>query len=424
MFGRLRLYCVWTALLFLPRLHAQTLEEAWQVALQNHDGLKAMQASTRAAQQQLQAEQAQRLPSLHFGAGYTQFSDSLGAQTQINQQNFQFNTAQAGTARVQALASVPLFTSGRIGHNIQAAQASLCASEAGQESQAVTLKLNVAQNYFAVLRAQGQLDAAQQNLAAHAEHQRVVELRFTQGLVAKNETLSAALASIEAHQQLLHSQNALDIAWAHYNQLLNRPLNERISLQTYTPQLPVGSLETLTDTALKQRYELQNLAEQMSALENKASSVQAELLPQLALNGGYSYQENRYQVNQALWQAGVELQWQLDAQTPHKRAALNEQVATLTAQRADLAAQIRVQVRAAWLESEEMRQRIALNASGLAQALENYRLCTERYAQNLLSHSEVLTALSLVSKARADAQAAHYDYALAVLNLRRAAELL
>lgn len=50
---------------------AQTLEQAWAVALQVDHSLKAVSENSAMAEQQLQAAQAARLPGLLVAAGYT-----------------------------------------------------------------------------------------------------------------------------------------------------------------------------------------------------------------------------------------------------------------------------------------------------------------------------------------------------------------
>jgi outer membrane protein TolC len=325
---------------------------------------------------------------------------------------------------VRAIASVPLFTSGRISHNVDAAQANVQASQANQASTSSELKLQITQSYLNVLRAQSALTLAQQTVESLQAHAHEVEQRYQQGLVAKNDALAASVAQLNASQTVMQATNQLDYAKSHYNQLLNRQLTTAVNLEPYQPKLPQGSLDNLTQTAIANRYELLALAKQMNALSEQASGVKAELLPQVALNSGYAYQENRYQANQGLWQAGVEMQWKLDASTTPRAAALSKQLAALKEQREDLANQISLQVRSAWLETQETEQRIKVTAQTITQSQENYRITKDRYAQGLATHSEVLQAQALNSQSQDANNNAHYDYALAISRLRRAVELL
>lgn len=409
---------------YLNSVNAESLETAWLSALHDNHSIKAAQATASASEQQLQAAQSQRLPSLNVSGGYSQFSAPLAARTDIAGQAYQFNTAPAGSSKVQAIASVPLFTSGRISHNIDAAEASLQASQANEASTISAIKLQIAESYIAVLRAQSAEQVARQHLSSLTTHAQEVAQRYEQGLVAKNDALAANVARLNAEQTLMQVSNQLDYAKSHYNQLLNRPLSAQVTLENLKPQLPTGTLENLTQSALAGRFELQVLAGEMASLSQQSGSVKAELLPQVALNSGYVYQENRYQANQGLWLAGVDVQWKLDASVSHKGDALSKQLAALKEQREDLANQISLQVRQIWLDIQESQQRIKVTEQAIAQAEENYRISNERYQQGLITHSELLQAEDLKTNSLDNHNNAHYDYSLAVLRLRRAVEML
>ena len=92
---------------------AETLEDAWNSAVDNNHQIKSAKADTSASEQQLYSAKGQRLPELNVGSGYTQFSETQAAKADFQGQSGQFNTYQAGSVKAQAIASVPIFTSGR-----------------------------------------------------------------------------------------------------------------------------------------------------------------------------------------------------------------------------------------------------------------------------------------------------------------------
>ena len=102
---------------------AETLGDAWTSAINNNHQIKSAKADTSASEQQLHSAEGQRLPDINVSSGYTRYSETPAAKTQIAGQTAMFSTAQAGSVKAQAIASVPIFTSGRIGHNIDAAEA-------------------------------------------------------------------------------------------------------------------------------------------------------------------------------------------------------------------------------------------------------------------------------------------------------------
>ena len=127
-------------------------------------------------------------------------------------------------------ASLPLFTSGRIGSSIDAAGASLSASQHEETKTVSDIKLNVAEAYVASLRAGRGIEVAESAVSSLTAHASDVGHFFEQGVVAKNDLLAAQVALSDARQQAIRSRNALDIAHASYNRLLHRPLDQAVMI--------------------------------------------------------------------------------------------------------------------------------------------------------------------------------------------------
>jgi len=404
---------------------AETLEGAWRIALENNHQIKEAVADTSASAQQLKAAEGQRLPELNVGSGYTQFSETPAAKANFGGQSGQFNTSQAGSVKAQAIASIPLFTSGRISHSINAAEAALQAAQHNEISSELTVKMQVCEAYVNVLRIEGALQVVQSHIESLAAHQKDVQNLFDSGVVAKNDLLAANVELANAQQLVLKTSNQLDSAQAHYNQLLDRQLTEVVKLKPLFPPLLPGTLPELSNTALTQRPELIVLTQQIEALEQQAQSVKAGSLPQVAINGGYQYQENRYQAFQGLWMVNVGVQWKVfDGSTGHSSDAISSQALALKEQREELTSMISLQVRQAWLDSQEAQQRIAVTKQAIAQADENMKVTTDRYQQGFATNTEVLQAEDLRTKTYDNFNNASYDAALAGLHLRRAVGVL
>ncbi len=404
---------------------AETLEDAWSAAVDNNHQIKSAKADTSASEQQLYSAQGQRLPELNVGSGYTQFSETQAAKANFQGQTGQFNTYQAGSVKAQAIASLPLFTSGRISHSINSAEASLQAAQHNEISSVLTIKMQVSEAYVTVLRMEGVLQVAQSHVDSLTSHNKDVKNLYDQGVVAKNDLLAANVELANAQQLVTQASNQLDIARAHYNQLLNRNLADEVHLIPQFPKTPQGTLTELSNNALTQRPELIVLAQQIEALQQLAQSVKAGTLPQVAVNGGYQYQENRYQVYQGLWMVNIGMQWKLfDGSTGHSSDAINRQAISLKEQRDDLGSMISLQVRQAWLDIQEAKKRIEVTQQAIAQADENMKVTTDRYQQGLSTNTEVLKAEDLRTKTHDNFNNASYDAALASLRLRRAVGIL
>ncbi len=408
-------------LLFTLNANAENLDDAWVAALNSNHQIKAAQANTDVSQEQLQAVEGQNLPDLNVGTGYTQYNETPSAKTSIEGKATQFSMQQMGSVKTQAMATLPIYTSGKITHNINAAQATLDATQASEQVAALNLKMQVADSYIAVLRLEDAVQVAQSHIHSLESHQKDVKNLFEQGVVAKNDVLAADVELLNAKQLLLQAANVYDNAKARYNQLLTRPLTARVELAKQIPELPKITLENLNQSALNQRPELVVLNEQIESLHEQTKAMKAGLMPQVALNGGYQYQQNRYQAYEGLWQANVGVDWKLyDGSTNHKGEALEKQALALKEQHEELSGQILLQIRQAWLDSQETQQRLQVAKQTIVQADENLKVTTDRYQQGLATHTEVIQAEDLRTITHNNLNNANYDFALAGLRIKRA----
>ena len=408
-------------LLFTINAHAETLDDAWATALNTNHQIKTAQANTDVSQEQLQAAEGQNLPDLNVGSSYTQYNETPSAKTNIGGKSAQFAMQQDGSVRAQAMASLPIYTSGKITHNINAAQANLDATQANEKVAALNLKMQVADSYVAVLRLEDAVQVAQSHIQSLESHAKDVKNLFEQGVVAKNDVLAADVELLNAKQLLLQAANVYDNAKARYNQLLTRQLTAKVELAKNFPEPSKLTLENLNQSALNQRPELLVLNEQIEALHEQMQAMKANLMPQVALNGGYQYQQNRYQAYEGLWQANVGVDWKLyDGSTNHKGEALEKQALALKEQHEELSGQILLEVRQIWLDTQEAQQRLQVAKQAIMQADENLKVSTDRYQQGLATHTEVIQAEDLRTKTHNNLNNATYDVALATLRLKRA----
>jgi outer membrane protein len=408
-------------LLFTLNAEAENLDDAWAAALNSNHKIKTAQANTDVSQAQLQAAEGQNLPDLNVGTGYTQYNETPSAKTNIEGKSAQFAMQQMGSVKAQAMASLPIYTSGKITHNINAAQATLDATQASEQVAALNLKMQVADSYIAVLRLEDAVQVAQSHIHSLESHQKDVKNLFEQGVVAKNDVLAADVELLNAQQLLLQAANVYDNAKARYNQLLTRPLTAKVELAKQIPELPKTTLDNLNQSALNQRPELLVLNEQIKSLHEQTRAMKAGLMPQVALNGGYQYQQNHYQAYEGLWQANVGVDWKLyDGSTNHKGEALEKQALVLKEQHEELSGQILLQVRQAWFDTQETQQRLQVAKQTIVQADENLKVTTDRYQQGLATHTEVIQAEDLRTKTHNYLNNANYDFALAGLHLRHA----
>lgn len=410
---------------------AETLGDAWAAAADYDLGLKAAESRVASAEESLLSARAQRLPSVSAASTVMRWDEvpafvfgGVGVPGQLPL--FDGRTTTLSMASV----SVPIYTGGRVGNGIDAADAALAARRGEAASLSQQTKLDVAAAYIAVLRAERALDAIESNVAALEAHARNVNDMFEVGQVPRNDYLAAAVSLADAQQRELVARHALEVARAAYNRRLGRPLTAAVMLD---PTLPSAASaidgtapEALTELALGQRRELAAASAAAEALSAQSESARAATRPQLFLTGAYTALDNEFLNEDAYWTVGVGIQWSFfdSGRTRHAAAALSREAAALTQERADLETLIALQIREARLGLDAARERIRVSEQAVAQAEENLRVASDRYRNGEGANTEVLDAEALRTLSRSNYDNAIYDAAYAEFALARAVGIL
>lgn len=405
-------------------IQAETLEDAWNTALAADQRVQAAHRQTDSAKQQLASAKAERLPNLRVKGGYTILDNEPAFSVDIPGLAInELPMAEDQSLAYQATASLPLFTSGRISRGIDAAGAGLKAAEADTVRMVLDLKLEVAEAYVVVLRVRRAVEVAEANVVSLSSHASDVENLFDQGMVARNDLLAARVALADARQNALKVRNRLDIAQSAYNRLLGRPLTRSTVLDDLSAQPDAQvDVDELTRKALANRPELDILKQQAQALKHQAALARTTSLPQVALDGGYRFQENKYQVHEGAWSASLGLRWDIFDRgiSRHKAKSLLEQAQAHLHLRDDLSSRIALGVRKPWLDSKETQKRIIVTKAALEQAEENLQVTKDRYRSGLGTNTEVLDAETLRTNSYNSYHNALYDNVLAQFRLRHA----
>jgi outer membrane protein TolC len=405
---------------------AESLDDAWQLALQQDRGFASLESRTDAAKLEAEAARAQRWPVLAVGGGYTWLDDSPAFDFSftglpvVPPPLFPGDEFLMGSATL----TLPVFTGGRISSGIAAAEARSRGADAQLEGARQDLKLAVADSYVGVLRTERALSVAESNVTSLEALATDVNLMFERELVPKNELLAVQVALADARQNRLRAANAAELARADYNRRLGQPLDRQVEVVEVLPEpqaLP-QDLDSLIAIAHEQRTELGALDEQGEAYGQLARSERSRVLPQVSVTGSYSYLENGFLDDEEFLYAGVGVQWALfdGGQSRKRAAALERSKRAVQEQREDLQSLIALQVRQAWLEVEETRQRVAVTADAADQSEENLRIARERYGVGLGTQTQLLEAETLRVQALTNRDNARLDAGLARLKLARA----
>ncbi len=417
-------FLIWTSTSF-----AESIEDAWRISLDNDFRLKAAAESTAAAEEYLSAAKSVRMPALKGEATYARLNTTPEAE--ITLPHLPVLTSpllKDDTFLISQLAvSIPVFTSGRISHSIDSAAYTVKANREDAFKTIQDIKLQVAEAYVSVLRALKLLEVAQSNVRSLTAHETDVARMFQEGLVSKNDILAVSVALVDARQMTLQVENKVNMAKAVYNRLLRRPLSDDVELDDLNPAFLADiasdrSYDVLIRNALESRSEIKGLANLANAHNANAKSIKASALPQILATGSFYHFDQMILAENNYWEAGLLVRWDIfdGGVIRHKASAEERKKQSVENQKMETESQIELQVRQAWLDTQETAKRIGVSEQALNQAEENLRVTRNRYAQELGNNTEVLDAETLRIKSRTNYTQAVYDAILADIRLKRA----
>jgi outer membrane protein TolC len=420
-----------TALACWGSLGAETLQEAWSLALARNQALAAAAADVDGARAAEQAARGVRWPSLEANGGYTRLNAS--PTLDVSSPGFTFRSRPifkgdefvSGTVQMK----IPLYTGGQISAGIDGAQRTLVGASEDEQSAISALKLDVAEAYVAVLRAHRSLQAASSSVESLTAHAGDVQHMVERELVPRSDLLAARVALANAEQARVHAANSVEIAYATYNRRLGEPLGRSPELDERLPVdagIPITPADTLVQRALASRSEIKAQAARADALVSQSRAELGKVLPQLALVGSHTHFDNQILDRQDFSAVGIGFTWNLfdGGQARHRAAAARSASRAAHNRLDDLRSAIELQVRQAWLEVQEARARVKASGEAVAQAEENLRSSRELYRAGLATNTQVLDAVTLQINAVNNRDNATLDESLSLLRLEYAVATL
>ncbi|MFN8547258.1 MAG: TolC family protein [Candidatus Eisenbacteria bacterium] len=378
-----------------------SLEQAITEATARSSRLAALDARADAARGGVQAARAGRFPTVNLSAGYSRLSEvdpfsltlPVGGKLELFPNPSDRYRARAG-------ATWPLFTGGRIGAAIDAAEQGATASHEARESGRLDLVLETTNAYWSLVTAREEARVSREGARTLDAHFLDAEKRVEVGLAARNDLLAveverdrAELARIAAESRAADAEDELRRLLARDEAIVPR---DSLTLSPPEPQA-IAALKARAREGNPDRAALQARAR---AAEAKVRGARGTLWPQAALNAGYDYARPnpRFVPSRDQWDDSwdVSLSVSLDLWNGGKtsgeiRAARGEAMAA----RADLDDFDRrldreVGTRARNLETAVAASRVA--ESAVASARENLRVSQDRYRTGVITSSELLDA--------------------------------
>jgi outer membrane protein len=406
-----------------------TLDEAIQIALENHPSIKASKERIGAQEAVVGQQVAAYYPTISM-TNFYQTGNQAGNTVGVT--NNAFETYLARTA-----VNMTLYNFGKREGTVQSARDTLDATNFNYKTTVDGVILGVKQSYFlylgfrALVKVQEDTVNSRQKLADQAQG------FYEVGTRARIDVARAASNLYLAEANLISAQNAVKIAWSvlknamGVRDLPERPLVEDVTMTPVSDILgstcsPTQCLDQAKEIAFASRPELKSFDAQRRAQDQLIAVARRQHLPDIIFDGNYrrsnsSVAESTFPLLGA-WQIQLSLLIPIfdGFRTTNRVQETLHTYYVIKSQEELQRQQVALDVEQAYLRLVELQERIKANESARDAAKENLDLANGRYQVGVGSIIEATDAQTLYTDAETTYIRTLYDYKIAEAALIRA----
>jgi outer membrane protein TolC len=404
-----------------------TLDEALRLASALSSSFQQAGLNEQIAAEDVRQAQAAFLPRVTAPLSYLYTSPALGLPPGTpRMQSFLANNA---ISEYQAYLNVSgdIDIAGRLRATLGKNRALLAAAHAGTEVARRALAQAVIDAYYGLALATAQRGAAEQNLVAAEEFERITSLLFSGGEVASVDLTRAQLQTIGRLDELERARANEEVAAGSLRVLVGYEFNQPISTTDLALAAPVDSeFQQFNVNDISRRPEFTQFEAQLRAAKQEVKIARADRLPQLSYSilGGFDTDSLRPPrlkehtgVSGAISLTIPIFDWG-SSKSRERQARLRAQIAEND--RTIALRGFTQQFYSAQAQVASAATRIRLAGSGVTKAQSNLDASIARYRAGEAQIIEVTDALTTLAAQRFALYQAIFDYQTALARLRQA----
>ncbi|PWT87244.1 MAG: hypothetical protein C5B55_15110 [Blastocatellia bacterium] len=405
-----------------------SLDEALRLANAQASAFQQAGLNEQIAAEDVKQARVALYPRITAPVDYIYTSPAIGLPAGVPRtQSFIANNAiNEYQAFITLSGDVDLF--GKLRATLAKNRALLAAAHAGTEVARRALAQAVVEAYYGLALADAQLAAAEQNLSAAEEFERITSLLLTGGEVAPVDLTRAKLQTTTRSDELEKAHAAETLAAGALRVLVGYDFLRPIGTSDLTLTIPVADdINNITAQTISRRPEFAQFEAERRAAEQDVVIARAERRPQLSytFNGGFDTDSlsadplKEHSGVSAIVSVSVPIFDWGASKSREKQARLRVQIAE--SERALAIRSFAEQFYSARAQALTAISRIRLARAGVQQAEDNLRVSIARYRAGEAQIIEVTDAeTTLVSERQALYQAL-FDYQVSLARLRQAA---
>jgi outer membrane protein len=326
--------------------------------------------------------------------------------------------------------SQPIFTGFGLYNRYKIAELGLDIAQYSEQLTRQNVILDAKNAYFLILKAQKLLDVADDTVKQISAQKEVAENMYQVGMSPLNDLLQSQVQLANAKQGLITAKNNLDIAESQFNTLLRRPVNSPVNvvdILDYTPWKQ--DIDDCLALAEEQRLEIEVADLEVQIAEKDYKLSERDYYPTVNLTGTYTKRGSEWDVDggvgisdQDFWDIRATASWDF-WQWGRTRYGVKEKLSRLSQaklRKQQVLDNIQLEVKEAYLRTQEAQKNITTIEKAIEQAKENLRITEERYKEQVSTTTDVLVAQTLLTQTMTNYYNALYDFKIAKAILYRA----
>lgn len=404
-----------------------TLDEALRLANAQASAFQQAALQEKIAKEDLRQAKAAFLPNLSAPLGYVYTSPAHGLQPGEPRAPSFIAADAINQYQAYLRVSGDFDLSGKLHATVARNQALLAAAHAGTEVARRALALAVIESYYGLSLASAQRQAAEGNLTAAEEFEKITSLLLSGGEVASVDLTRAQLQTLTRRDEFEKARAAELVAAGSLRVLVGYDLTRPISTAELSLSVPVDvDFLSANVSDITQRPEFTQFESQLRAARQDIRIARADRLPSLTyeLLGGFDTDSMKgpalkehtgmsaaISVNIPIFDWGIR-------RSREQQARLNQQL--VENERTIALRGFTLQFYAAKAEASSAASRVRLARDGITKAEANLRASIARYRAGEAQIVEVTDAQTTLVAQRSAYYQALFDYQTAIARLRQA----
>jgi len=399
-----------------------TLEQTIDSAIKVNLGLKSSKEETAAAVALKKAQRTRFFPTFSASYKYDRMdaSASVGGIELVPEEEYAFVTSF----------SQPIFTGFSLLRQYDIAELGLDTAKVKEQLRRQDIILDAKNAYFQLLQTQKLYNIAKQTVVQISSQKEVADNFYQVGMSPLNDLLQAQVELANAKQERIVAKNNMDNAESNFNTLLRRPIDTSVNIKDI---LDYAAFEETLDycfsEAEEKRLEIKIVDLEIEMAGKTLQLAKKDYYPSIDLKGSYFRYGTEWDVNGGSgiydpsgWSIAAMAKWNFWewGRTSYGVKEKRSRLSQAELRKKQIVDNIRLEVKNAYLRTQQAEQAIITIEKAIEQAKENYRINQERYKEQVATQTDVLIAQTLLTRTMTNYYNALYAFKISKATLYRA----